>query len=73
MVWGDESTSGQLFVSTESVAEEPSDGFHTAYNVGTNQILFDFDAKESGDAIALHPDCKDLIFLPSYIYLFRCL
>jgi WD40 repeat protein len=55
MTWGLEGTSHYLFASSEPHDDDDYNGFHRAFDMNRKKHVFDFDAKEAGDAMAL--DC----------------
>lgn len=57
MAWGRSQTEGHLFASSEPEQEDYT-GFHKAFDVGAEKIIYEFDEKGSGDAIAITDDGK---------------
>ncbi|THH20005.1 hypothetical protein EW146_g1268 [Bondarzewia mesenterica] len=55
MIWGRECTSHILFASSEPREEWDVTGYHKAFDYGHQKLLYEFDAKEGGDAMALDP------------------
>jgi hypothetical protein len=55
MVWGAEATSQHLFASSEPYNDNHHSGHHRAFDLNLpNQVLYEFDAGEAGDAMALN-------------------
>jgi len=52
MAWGSQSTANHLFVSSEPI-ERTFKGFHKVFEVESQTLLYQFDAPEAGDVIAL--------------------
>lgn len=55
LAWGTESTTGQLFGSSEPCCSTVFDGIHKALDVATKKPLYQFDASEAGDVLSLDP------------------
>ncbi|KAF9054502.1 WD40-repeat-containing domain protein [Panaeolus papilionaceus] len=52
-LWGQGITANQLFASSEPELADDFSGVHKAFDVGHNKPLYQFDAKEGGDDMAL--------------------
>lgn len=55
IAWGSGSTSSQLFASSEPVREGIFDGLHKVYDLQSQSVSYQFDAKEAGDALCIGP------------------
>jgi hypothetical protein len=56
MVLGQKCTSGQLFASSEPKDPDDHTGFHKVFDYEVCRELYAFNARESGDAMALNPE-----------------
>lgn len=55
MVWGCERTQHVLFASSEPRDADDETGYHRAFDIHTQKQLYELDAKEGGDAMAIDP------------------
>jgi hypothetical protein len=62
MVWGRESTAVYLFASSEPPGDKDFTGFHKGFDVKAQEVAFDFDASEAGDAISITQDGQGVSF-----------
>lgn len=58
IVWGHGASADMLFASSESQRQNDYSGFHVAFDPDQRRCVYDFNAKGSGDAMALDPDGK---------------
>ncbi|KAJ3512716.1 hypothetical protein NLJ89_g3357 [Agrocybe chaxingu] len=65
--WGSNSTAGHLFASSESASDPPEtrsfSAMHKAFDVEKRSMLYQFNAKETGDALAVNPDGSKLALI----------
>lgn len=62
IAWGCELTADHLFASSEPT-KRTFTGAHKAFDLQTQKTLYQFDAVEAGDVIAVDPIGSDVIFL----------
>ena len=55
MVWGRERTQHVLFASSEPRDADDETGYHRAFDIHTQKQLYELDAQEGGDAMAIDP------------------
>lgn len=68
IVWGQEASADTLFASSEAQNMTDYTGYHVAFDPDQGRRVYEFSAKESGDAMSLDPDGSafrpsDLTFL----------
>ena len=56
IVWGQGASADTLFASSESQSMTDCTGYHIAFDAGQGRRVYELNAKESGDAMALDPD-----------------
>lgn len=56
IVWGKGASADTLFASSESQSTTDFSGHHIAFDPDQGRRIYEFSAKESGDAMALDPD-----------------
>lgn len=56
IVWGQGASADTLFASSESQSTTDHTGYHIAFDADQGRPVYEFNAKESGDAMALDPD-----------------
>ena len=56
LVWGKGVSADALFASSESQSATDFSGYHVAFDPDQGRCIYEFGAKESGDAMALDPD-----------------
>lgn len=56
IIWGQEASAGTLFASSEAQNTSDHSGYHVAFDPDQGRRVYEFNAKESGDAMALDPD-----------------
>lgn len=56
IVWGQGASADMLFASSEAQGTADYSGYHVAFDPDQGRRSFEFNAKESGDAMALDPD-----------------
>jgi hypothetical protein len=56
MVWGQGASADMLFASSEPQGMADYTGHHVAFDPDQGRRVYEFSAKESGDAMALDPD-----------------
>ncbi|KAF8159542.1 WD40-repeat-containing domain protein [Crassisporium funariophilum] len=55
IVWGTESTKDHLFASSEPCSPEVFEGIHKVFDLESQTMIYQLDAAEAGDVIALDP------------------
>lgn len=56
IVWGQGASADTLFASSESQGMDDYTGYHIAFDADQGRRVYEFNAKENGDAMALDPD-----------------
>ena len=56
IVWGQEASADTLFASSEAQNMTDYSGYHAAFDPDQGRRAYEFNAKESGDGMALDPD-----------------
>lgn len=56
IVWGKGASADTLFASSESQSTTDYSGYHVAFDPDQGRRIYEFCAKETGDAMALDPD-----------------
>lgn len=56
IVWGRGASADTLFASSEAQGMNDHSGYHVAFDPDQGRRVYEFCAKESGDAMALDPD-----------------
>jgi hypothetical protein len=56
IVWGQGASADALFASSESQSTTDYTGYHAVFDADQGRRVYEFNAKESGDAMALDPD-----------------
>jgi len=56
IVWGQEASADMLFASSEAQNATDYTGYHAAFDPDQGRRVYEFSAKESGDAMSLDPD-----------------
>lgn len=56
IIWGQEASADTLFASSEAQNTADYSGYHVAFDPDQGRRVYEFNANESGDAMALDPD-----------------
>jgi hypothetical protein len=56
IIWGQGASADMLFASSEAQGIDDYTGYHIAFDADQGRCIYNFSAKESGDAMALDPD-----------------
>ncbi|KJA28082.1 hypothetical protein HYPSUDRAFT_197622 [Hypholoma sublateritium FD-334 SS-4] len=60
IAWGSDASSNHLFASSEPTVDGIFDGLHKAYDLQSKSVLYQFDAREAGDALCVGPSGSTL-------------
>ncbi|KAI0068270.1 WD40 repeat-like protein [Artomyces pyxidatus] len=60
MVWGCKASNDKIFASSEPKDSEEETGYHKVFDINRGELLYELDAKESGDAMAIDAEGERL-------------